>query len=99
MRFTKPSRDGRGYAYCDRSGLLTEAEERVDDFRGGTVRPESADLTPGFGTRHPSDVYQPSFDADPEPIDNPRPEPGVMPSWTLSDAERERKLRDPKGTG
>jgi hypothetical protein len=97
MRFTKPSRDGRGWAVCDRSGMLTEPESRVDDYRGGAVRPESADRSPGFGTRHPQDVYQPDFGTDPTPIDDPRPEPAVMPSWQLSDAERERKLRDPKG--
>lgn len=98
MRFTKPARDGRGYAVCERSGQLVEAEARVDDYRGGLVRPESADRTPGFGTRHPQDVYQPAFDEDPVPIEDPRPEPGVMPSWQLPDADREKKLRDPKGT-
>jgi hypothetical protein len=99
MRFTKPPRDGKGYAVCDRSGQLTPAEDRVDDFRGGMVRPDSADRTPGFGTRHPQDAYQPSFEPDPTPIEDPRPEPGVMPSWRLSDAAREQKLRDPKGAG
>jgi hypothetical protein len=99
MRFTPPPRDGRGYAVCDRSGQLTPAEDRVDDFRGGAVRPASADRTPGFGTRHPQDVYQPDLgDGDPTPIEDPRPEPAILPSWSLSDAERERKLRDPKGT-
>jgi hypothetical protein len=97
MRFTKPPRDGLGYAYCDRSGQLVPAEQRIEDFRGGSVRPQSADRTPGFGTRHPSDVWQPDLGQDPVPIDDARPQPDVMPSWTEHDAERERQLRDPKG--
>ena len=98
MRFTKPSRGGLGYAVCDRTGFLVPAEDRIEDVRGGLVRPESADLTPGFGTRHPQDVRQvPSGEPDPAPIPNARPEPAIMPSTTVSDAERERRLRDPKG--
>lgn len=98
MRFSPPSRGGLGYAQCDRSGFLVPAEDRVEDIRGGLVRPQSADITPGFGTHHPSEVYQAPEGPDPVPIQDASYPPVIEASTTVHDIERERRLRDPKAT-
>lgn len=96
MKLAPPSRRGKGYAVCDRTGGLVPAEERTRDVRGGMVRRQSADTTPGFGTRHPVDVRRVPITADPKPIMDARPgEPEIYAEEIgLTDQERERRLRE-----
>lgn len=62
-------RRGVGIKECDASGFLRHADHPfVEDVRQGGVIKEYADLTPGFGTRHPKDVEQIGKTADPTPI-------------------------------
>jgi hypothetical protein len=67
-------RKGKGWRQCQRSGQLTWAEDVIEDVRGGAVRKASADLTPGFGTHHPSDVIQLGALGDPTDIPDARPD-------------------------
>ena len=94
MRCAPPSRGGRGYAVCDRSGMLVPAEDRVFDHRAGSVRPRSADVTAGFGTMHPRDEIDLPDGPDPMPIEDARPVPVIEPTGTIHDAELERRLRE-----
>lgn len=64
---------GRGIKECQATGFLRPVGEQVSDYRQGLVAREFADLTPGFGTRHPQDVKQLGQTADPHPIKNARP--------------------------
>jgi hypothetical protein len=59
-----------GYTQCDRSGFLRPANQVITEFNGATVSVEFADITPGFGTRHPQDVYQATVGGDPTPAVN-----------------------------
>ncbi len=78
MRLGRRSADNRGIAICDRTGLVCDASQRVRDVRGGWVRPEDADITPGFGTWHPRDHPRYGRLSDPTPIPNARPETYVV---------------------
>lgn len=49
---------GRGLMECNASGFVRHTTEEVDDYRQGPVARQFADVTPGFGTRHPQDVVQ-----------------------------------------
>lgn len=49
---------GRGLMECNASGFVRHTSELEDDYRQGPVARQFADLTPGFGTRHPQDVVQ-----------------------------------------
>jgi hypothetical protein len=66
---------GVGIKQDDASGFLRHADDQwVDDVRQGDVIREHADLTPGFGTRHPQDVIQLGEMSDPSPINQANPE-------------------------
>lgn len=95
MKLAPPSRQGLGYAICDRTGAPVPAEERIKDVRGGMVRRQSADQTSGFGTRHPIDVRRVPITPDPRPIRDARPEEAEIWAEDLgTDQERERALRE-----
>ena len=68
-----PRRTWRGWRTCAASGKLILADDFVDDVRQGPVRPDFADITPGFGTYHPLDEYDPGDLSDPTPIENAYP--------------------------
>lgn len=82
----------RGLGTCERSGFVRHADRLVEDERGGLVAEDKADVTPGFGTKHPQDVVQlPPLD-DPTPVvTNGLHEPEEL---EISDAERWRSVRE-----
>ena len=57
----------RGLAEDDASGFVRHADKVIRDVRQGMVGKDKADLTPGFGTRHPQDVVQLGVLDDPRP--------------------------------
>lgn len=63
---------GRGLFVCDASGFVRHTDDAVDDVRQGQVAREFADITPGFGTRHPKDVEQLGVLDDPVPAEDGR---------------------------
>jgi hypothetical protein len=93
-RLGKP--DGRGYVVCDRSGFLRKPSETIEEDTGARVAREFADLTPGFGTRHPQDVNQAEIGGDPTPIENARPggPPLTKRDLNISDAEILAAIRE-----
>jgi hypothetical protein len=96
MRTGRKSRDGRGLAYCDMTGAVCDATDRVWQPGVGWVRTEDADITPGFGTWHPRDHIRLGRLNDPTPIVHPRPHPVLEPSKQdlgLTDAEIAARLR------
>lgn len=98
MRLGPPSRGGKGYAICDRSGHVVPAEQRVRDHRAGLVAARHADTTPGFGTLHPVERFRMPEGPDPRPIADPRPQRAVIePSAAdrfITDQERLAALRE-----
>ena len=72
---------GKGLVVCDRSGAQVPADQIVDDVRGGRVRKQDADFTPGFGTRHPQDQVDLPQTDDPRPIEHARPLPAPVSLW------------------
>ncbi len=65
---------GKGVRECEATGFLRSATHPfVEDVRQGETAAEFADITPGFGTRHPQDVVQLGVMSDPSPIQNSRP--------------------------
>lgn len=72
---------GKGLVVCDRSGAQVPADHIVDDVRGGRVRREDADFTPGFGTHHPQDLVDLPVMDDPRPIEHARPLSATTSLW------------------
>jgi hypothetical protein len=65
---------GVGTRECQATGFLRSADEAfVEDVRQGNVSRDFADITPGFGTRHPRDFFHPHTGSDPSPIPNAEP--------------------------
>lgn len=95
-RLGKP--DGKGLIQCDRSGFLRKPSETMSEYTGSAVAREFADITPGFGTRHPQDVNQAETGGDPSPIPNANPieEPVYREDIRLTDAEWEQMIREGK---
>lgn len=58
----------RGIVRCDASGFVRNRDDMMSDVRQGRVAKEFADITPGFGTKHPQDVVQLGSLDDPKPI-------------------------------
>lgn len=89
---------GVGVKQCDASGFLRHADHPIiRDVRQGMTIKEYADLTPGFGTRHPQDIVQLGQLADPTPIPRARPEDDKNLSksdLTISDKEIELSIRE-----
>lgn len=67
-------KDGRGARIDDASGFLRRADDFVRDVRQGLASRDHADITPGFGTRHPQDVKHIEAKQDPKPIEQARTE-------------------------
>lgn len=93
----------RGLMECDATGRVRHVDEHVRDIRQGDVARQYADITPGFGTRHPQDVVQLGVLDDPTPADNGRKldERNLSKQdLGISDAEIEASIREgrpPKG--
>lgn len=64
---------GKGIKTCDASGFVRTTGRQIKDIRQGLVSKEFADVTPGFGTRHPQDNVRLGVLDDPYPIRNARP--------------------------
>lgn len=102
-RHLKPMK-GKGYVQCQRSGFLRHPDEMMRDVRGGMVAKEFADVTPGFGTRHPRDVFAPDVGGDPAPthITTGIDMPLTKEQLGISDYEIERSIienRPPRPDG
>jgi hypothetical protein len=94
-RHLKPMK-GKGYVQCQRSGFLRPADEVMRDVRGGIVARDFADITPGFGTRHPRDVFAPEVGGDPTPthITTGVDLPLTKEQLGISDQEVEAAIRE-----
>lgn len=90
-------RDGRGVRIDDASGFLRPADKAIYDVRQGVVAPEFADITPGFGTRHPQDQRRLPPADDPKPVAHPRTEgnPSALSPRDMgyTDADVARSIR------
>jgi hypothetical protein len=69
-----PKPKGLGIRACEASGFLRPLGKEVNDIRQGLVSREFADITPGFGTKHPQDVVQLGEMNDTKPVPDARPE-------------------------
>jgi hypothetical protein len=69
-----PKPKGIGIRQCEASGFMRTLGKEVKDVRQGLVAREFADITPGFGTKHPQDVVQLGEMNDPKPVPEARPE-------------------------
>jgi len=88
---------GRGVVECDASGFLRHPDKIMQDVRQGYVAKKFADITPGFGTRHPQDVVQLGVLDDPRPIPNSNPADTVNATKLelgISDNEIEDSIRE-----
>jgi hypothetical protein len=94
-RHLKPLK-GEGYVQCQRSGFLRHPSDMMEDYRGGTVAKEYADVTTGFGTKHPRDVFSPDLGGDPRPtpIQTGINEPYTKEDLLISDQEIEASIRE-----
>lgn len=70
----KAPRDGRGIRIDDATGFVRASDDVLFDRRQGLTSPDTADITPGFGTFHPQDVRRTPPSNDPRPIPQPRTE-------------------------
>jgi hypothetical protein len=88
---------GKGIKECEATGFLRPIGQQVSDVRQGLVAKEFADITRGFGTRHPQDVVKLGVLDDPSPIDNARPKNDQNLSkqdLAMSDQEIEASIRE-----
>jgi hypothetical protein len=87
--------DGRGYVACARTGFLRKPGQLIED-NGHWVARDHADITPGFGTRHPQDVNQAEIGGDPTPLERVQPPPPALSKRELgiSDAEIMAAIRE-----
>lgn len=67
-RHLKPAK-GKGYTQCERTGFLRHPDDIIEEWNGARVAIEEADITPGFGTRHPQDVWNADAGGDPTPTE------------------------------
>ena len=68
-RYGLGNNGGKGFAYCDASGLPVRAQDRIKDVRQGVVDKDNADWSgPKFGTYHPADLYDVGKLDDPSDI-------------------------------
>ena len=88
--------EGEGYVQCQRSGFLFHPQDMMDDFRGGRVAKKYADITPGFGTQHPQDVYAAELGGDPTSVEGATGinEPLSKQDLAISDAEILASIRE-----
>ena len=75
--------DGKGIRVCQASGFYRPAADVIDDVRQGLVSGDFADLTPGFGTKHPQDVRPGGPYGDPTGI--PEANPGDTQTLSVQD--------------
>jgi hypothetical protein len=88
---------GKGIAVCDRSGFVRRVGATLRAYTGSRVARDFADITPGFGTRHPQDVNQAEVGGDPTPIPDARPidrDPKSKQQLCISDREIEAAIRE-----